>query len=188
MKTQQLGIGAIIKELEKKEEAHDKIISSARPLVRKCANCIRMLHCGEIENAKKELASLEKGISSLPKGGGSWEYLLSPIMQEVVEAKLFLAAVEKKPLPDYKKLKVSPQVFLLGLCDAIGEFRRQMLEELKAGNEANAQYYFSLMNGVYEQISVVRFSNSVLPNFKRKQDVARGQVEMARSELLRAWQ
>ncbi|MFA5108284.1 MAG: hypothetical protein WC492_01995 [Candidatus Micrarchaeia archaeon] len=182
----ELRIDEIIKMLEKNEKAHDEIISKSRPLVRMCATAIKMLHYGDIASAKKELEALDKGLAKLPASDEKWDYLLAPIWQEVVEAKLLLAAIEHWPLPDYKKLKVSPQVYLLGLCDATGEFRRQILEELKAGRTKEAEYYFDLMGDLYEQISVIRFSNSVLPNFKRKQDVARGQLEIARTEMLRA--
>lgn len=181
-----LRINEIVRTLEKKETAHDKVISKSRPLVRKCATAIKMLHFNDVAGAKKELVELERGLAALPKFGGSWDYLLSPIWQEVVEAKLLMAAIEHWPLPDYKKMKVTPEVYLLGVCDAIGEFRRQMLEEIKSGRIDEAEYYFDLMQDVYEQISIIKFSNSLLPNFRRKQDVARGQLEHARSEILRA--
>ncbi len=180
-----LHLPAIISQLEEREAAQDVILSSSRPLIRLCANAIKLLHAGEIGAAKKELAALEAGLSKLPRADARWDYLLSPILQEVVEARLLLAAVQRKSLPTYLSLKVPPQVYLLGLCDAIGEFRRQMLDALKRGNAKEATYYFDLMNDIYDQLSVVRFSNSLLPNFKKKQDVARHQVEQARSELLR---
>ncbi|MFH0927335.1 MAG: hypothetical protein V1822_02035 [Candidatus Micrarchaeota archaeon] len=181
-----LRINEIVRELEAKEKAHDSVISKSRPIVRKCANAIKMLHFQNVAEAKKEIESLEKELAKLPKFGGSWDYLLEPIWQEAVEAKLLVAAIEHWPLPDYKKLGVPASVYLLGLCDCIGEFRRQMLEEIKAGRAKEADYYFELMQEAYEQMSVIRFSNSVLPSFRRKQDVARGQLEHARSEILRA--
>ena len=181
-----LKIEEIVSTLEKREKAHDGVIAQTRPLIRRCANAIKMLHFQDVAGAKKELEALDKGIAKLPKFGGSWDYLLSPIWQEAVEAKLLVAAIEHWPLPDYKKLKVPPEVYLLGVCDCIGEFRRQMLEEIKSQKVEEAKYYFDLMQDCYEQISVIRFSNSVLPNFRRKQDVARSQLEHARSEIMRA--
>ena len=181
-----LKITQIIKELEKNEKSHDKVIAASRPLVRNCANAIKSLHYGDIASAKKEFFILDKGLKKLPKLGESdSDYLLSHIYQEVVEAKLLMAAIEHWPLADYKKLHVTPQVYLLGLCDLIGELRRQMLEQLKNGKGSEAKYFFELMEDIYEQLSIIKFSNSLLPNFKRKQDVARHQVEQARSEILR---
>lgn len=181
-----LKLPVIITQLEGREAAHDQILAASRPLIRLCANAIKLLHSNDISAAKKELAALDVGLAKLPHANAEWDYLLSPILQEAVEARLLLAAVQRKPLPHYQSLKVPPQVYLLGLCDAIGEFRRQMLESLKRGDKKSAAFYFDLMNDIYDQLSVVRFSNSLLPNFKKKQDVARHQVEQARSELLRS--
>jgi len=61
-----------------------------------------------------------------------------------------------------------------------------MLECLKRGDKKSAGRYFELMSGIYDELSPIRFSNSLLPNFRKKQDVARMQVEQARSELVRA--
>lgn len=184
----ELKVSSMIKELEKMEKVHDQIITNSRPLVRNCANAIKCLHYGDVQAAKKELDILDKGLKRLPRLDEEGSHsMLEHIYQEVVEAKLLMAAIEHWPLPDYKMLKVSPQVYLLGICDLIGELRRQMLEQLKQGDQKEARYYFELMEDIYEQISVIKFSNSLLPNFKRKQDVARIQLEHARSEILRVF-
>lgn len=185
-KQHDLKISEIIMELERREKAHDKILSGSRGIVRRCANSIKMIHSRQVAEAKKEMAQMKKEISSLPKYGDTYDYLLTPIWQEAAEAQILLAAVEKRPLPSFKSLGMPFQPYLLGLCDAIGEFRREMLESLKEGKKKDAEYYFSIMSSIYEEMLPIRFSNSVLPNFRKKQDVARMQVEQARSELLRA--
>ena len=43
---------------------------------------------------------------------------------------------------------------------------------------------FDAMEKIYEAVEPFQFSNSILPNFRRKQDVARRQIEQARSEIL----
>jgi translin len=184
----ELKISSIVEDLEKQEKKHDLVIANSRPLVRNCANAIKCLHYGDVQAAKNELETLEKGLKKLPKIGDKDSHgMLEHIYQEAVEAKLLMAAIEHWPLPDYKKLKVTPQIYLLGLCDLIGELRRQMLEQLKQGDGKEAKYFFELMEDIYEQLSVIKFSNSLLPNFKRKQDVARIQLEQARSEILRVF-
>jgi translin len=181
-----LGLDSILPLLEKREKARDEVIGASRPLVRHCALAIKQLHAGEVENAKKEIATLEQKLKSLPNSDPSFEYLFEPIWQEMVEAKLLMAAVERKALPTYTSLGVPPAVFLLGVCDAVGEFRRAMLESLRMGKKTDAQYYFALMDQCYDQLSIIRFSGSLLPNFKPKQDMARHSLEQARSEILRA--
>lgn len=181
-----LGLLSIIPILEKREKARDEVIGASRPLVRHCALAIKMLHAGEVEGAKKELGALEREMKALPPSNASFEYLFEPIWQEMVEAKLLLAAVERKALPKADELHVPPSVYLLGVCDAVGEFRRAMLEALRQGRREDAKYYFELMDSIYDQLSVIRFSGSLLPNFKPKQDMARHSLEQARSEILRA--
>lgn len=180
-----LKIGLIVRELEGREREQDGILGSTRQIVRHCANGIKMLHAGEMAPARAEIAAARKMILPFAKTK-SFGHLLSQPYQEIAEAVLLLSAVEKKPLPGYQELSMPFEPYLLGLCDLIGELRRQMLEELKKGDAREAQRYFELMSNIYDELLPVRFSNSLLPNFRKKQDVARSQVEQARSELVRS--
>lgn len=183
-----LEIKEIIKTLEKMEKAQDEIIPKTREMIRDCGNGIKLLHAGDAKEAKK---CIERVRAELKKLGEKKEYaylferLLQQTYQEYTEAVVLLAVIERNEIPSYKKLDVPFEPYLLGLCDCIGEFRREMLEELKKGNKKKAEYYFDNMSDVFDSLIPIRFSGSLLPNFRRKQDVARMQVEQARSELLR---
>lgn len=181
-----LGLDSFIPLFEEREKARDALITASRPLVRRCALAIKMLHNNEVPSARAELDALASEMDALPPHDASYDYLFEPIWQEMVEARLLLAAVERRPLPTAQALDVPPEVYLLGLCDAVGEFRRALLESLRHAKNDDARYYFDLMTQIYDQLSVIRFSNSLLPNFKPKQDQARHALEMARSEILRA--
>jgi len=178
-------IASIVKELEGREKEQDAILGSVREIIRHCANGIKLIHSGEIKKAKLDIAQAEKKIAPFA-ATKQFEYLLSQPYQEIAEARLLLAAVERKPLPGWKELGMPFEPYLLGLCDFAGELRREMLEMLKKGKKAEAERYFELLNAIYEELQPIRFSNSLLPNFRKKQDVARSQVEQARSELVRA--
>lgn len=178
-----LGIGKVVSELERREKEQDGILGVTREIIRHCANSIKLMHSGELKEAKKHLLDADKKIAKISKTK-EFEYLLTQMYQEIAEAKVLLAAIEKKELPGFVELKMPFEAYLLGLCDAIGEFRREMLEQLKKGRVKEAAWYFELMNALYDELSVVRFSNSLLPNFRKKQDVARMQVEQARSEIM----
>lgn len=178
-------IAAIVKELERREKEQDRILSKTREIIRHCSNGIKLAHSGELGEAKAEVAAAEKKVAPFSKTK-QFGYLLAQTYQEIAEAKIFLAAVEKKPLPTWKELGMPFEPYLLGLCDLVGELRRQMLEMLKKGKVKDAERYFELMSGIYDELLPIRFSNSLLPNFRKKQDVARMQVEQARSELVRA--
>ena len=178
-------IGKIVKELETREKEQDEILGSVREIVRHCSNGIKMLHAGEMKDAKAEIAAAQKKIAPFAKTK-QFEYLLNQPYQEIAEARLLLAAVEGKELPSWVDLGMPFEPYLTGLCDLVGELRREMLEMLKKGKKKEAEKYFELMSGIYDELVPIRFSNSLLPNFRKKQDVARSQVEQARSELVRA--
>lgn len=176
-------ISYIVKELSKQEKEQDKILGSVRQIVRCCANAIRLIHTRKIAEAEREIADAEREIAKFARTK-KFEYLLLQPYQEIAEARLLLAAVQKKQLPSWKNLKMPFEPYLLGLCDFVGELRREMLEMLKQEELAEAERYFELMSEIHEHLQTIRFSNSLLPNFKKKQDVVRMQMEQARSELV----
>lgn len=180
-----LKISPIISELTSREREQDRILASTREIVRHCSNSIKLMHAGQLKNARTELSQIEKKLSPISRTK-VFAYLLEQAYQEVAEAHLLMAAIERKPLPGFGELSMPFHPYLLGLCDLIGELRREMLESLKRGKKKDAEHYFDLMNAIYDELIPIRFSNSLLPNFRKKQDVARGQVESARSELVRA--
>jgi len=57
------GIAEIVKELEKREKEQDAILGSVREIVRHCSNGIKMLHAGEVADAKAEIAAAERSLS-----------------------------------------------------------------------------------------------------------------------------
>ncbi len=179
-------ITKMVVELKKKESTQDSLLKLTRELVRECSVSIKCLHSGEMEKASshhKKAGSLLKKISSLQTG---FENLVSQSYQEYAEVSLLMALVRKEEVPLHTDLGIPFSAYMTGICDCIGELRRQMLEELRHGNRKEAEYYFETMNSIYEMTAPLRFSNSILPNFRKKQDVARFQVENARSELLKS--
>jgi len=147
--------------------------------------CIKHIHAGEVGDAEEKLREVEGLLEKANRISGGFEHLLSTPQQEYVEAKVLLLLIQGKKIPGFKKLGVPFERYLLGLLDCIGELRREMLEALKKGDRRRAERMFELMDGIYEALLPIRFSESLLPGFRRKQDVARAQVEQARSELLR---
>ena len=174
----------IEKQLRKKEEQFDKVMVENRLIVRSCSNAIKAVHAHDLAQAKKHLQEAEKGLAQLRKEAGAFPSQLHHILQEYVEATVVISAVEKKRIPPYGDFDIDPVPYLNGLLDATGELKREMYESLRHGKKKDAEGYFQMMEGIYDALLPLRFSNSVLPEFRRKQDVARIQIEQARGELL----
>ena len=171
--------------LRKREKAQDALLALSRETVRGCAVAIKTLHAGDKKQADKDMVKVAALVKKARAAGDAMQYVASQSYQEFCEARVLLAVMEDKEIPSYEELGIPFEPYLLGLMDVVGEFRREMLEELKRGSKAGAERYFEAMNAVYEATLPLKFSNSILPGFRRKQDVARMQLESARSELLR---
>ncbi len=180
----ELGISEIEKILMKKEEQFDKVHVKTREIVRDCSNAIKSIHSKEIGAAKKYLESAEKEINDIEKLAGEFPDQLNHILQEYVEARVVLSAVEDGKIPSFKDLGVNEISYLNGLLDATGELKREMYEALRHKDKKSAEKYFQMMEEIFSALLPLRFSNAVLPEFRRKQDVARIQIEQARGELL----
>ncbi len=179
-----LGIREIEKTLMKREEEMDLILSKSRVVVRACSNSIKAIHAREMKDAKKHLQEAEKGLKSIRKYEKEFPAQLNHVLQEYAEARIVLSAVEKEKIPSFGQLSVGEVSYLNGLLDAVGELKREMYEALRLGKRKRAERYFRMMESIYDELLPLRFSGSVLPEFRRKQDVARLQIEQARGELL----
>ena len=185
MKRLEESIRKMYAKLRRQEQAQDGLLVLTREIVRGCATAIKALHAGDKGAAEGEMRKVGALLKRARRADRDMEYVAAQAYQEYCEARILLAVMEDKEIPDYKELGVPFEPYLLGLMDAVGEFRREMLEELKKGRREEAERYFNAMNAVYEATLPLRFSNSLLPGFRKKQDVARIQLENARSELLR---
>ncbi|MCC7552850.1 hypothetical protein KO317_04275 [Candidatus Micrarchaeota archaeon] len=179
-----MNLNKMIKEFEKKEKEQTEVLEQKRALVRDCSNAIKEIHRRKLEPAKKLITNVEEGLKKLKKYEKDFAVHLEHIEQEYTEAIVLLEIVETKNCSPPTKLKVSDISYLNGLMDVIGELRREMLDLLRKDNYKEAERMFDAMEKIFESVEPVQFSNSIVPGFRRKQDVARRQIEQARSEIL----
>lgn len=179
-----LELKEIEKELEKKERTMDLVMAESRVAVRHCANAIKSMHSNDLASAKKDLSGAESILKKLKPYHQEFKNHIDHIFQEYVEALVLLSIKEGKGIPSHKKIG-SPHIpYLLGLLDCIGELKREMYEFLRKGKKKEAEEYFEKMELIFHELMHLKYSNSVLPDFRRKQDVARIQIEQARGELI----
>ena len=177
-------IDRVVRILEKEEKEQDELLRLSREIIRGCSVSIKCIHSKEVNECEKQIKVVEKLVEKMRKAD-CFENIALQAYQEYCEARVLLAIIKGEEIPTYDELRVPYKAYLLGLLDCVGELRREMLEELKRGDKKKADYYFSKMDELYEALLPLRFSNSLLPNFRRKQDVARMQLEQARSEILK---
>lgn len=184
MRKLEQSVEKLVEELKAKEAAQDQMLRVSREVVRHCSVAIKYIHEGKMAEAQSQLDAARKQLDTVRKQEESFRNLASHVYQEYAEAMVLKDTIERKPLPGYEDIGVPWMAYLLGLLDCIGELRRELLEALRKGRKADAEYYFTTMEKIYETLLPLKFSSSLLPGFRVKQDVARRQVEQARSELV----
>jgi translin len=177
-------IKSVSKYLTEKQKDFDSVMTLVRDTVRNSAQTITMLHNNEIASASKMLNSAAKHVSTLKKFDSVFGYHSKQAYQEYAEAKIFFEIKLHRLIPTYAKVGVDQESYLMGLMDVMGELKREILESLRESKLKEAEEYFKIMRTIYDSTRSVRFAEAVLNGFRRKQDVARIQVESAGSELL----
>ena len=178
-------IEKLMKELDAKEKRQDAVLQLSREAIRDCARAIRHLHTGQHKECLATVKHLDEKMKTLHEFDEDFSHISQTAYQEYSEIKCLLAILDKKELPDFKDLGIDWQTYLSGLADCVGELRRSLQLALKNDDYNTAEYLFEKMNYVYDNLMQLKYSGSLVGPLKRKQDMIRGQVEQARSEMLR---
>jgi len=177
-------IESIATHLTKKQKDFDEVMNLVRDIVRGSAQTITMLHNNDTKSALKTIKSTDKMVADLKKFDADFGYHAKQAYQEYAEARIFLGIKLDHEILSYKKVGVDQESYLMGLMDVMGELKREILEALRENKIKDAEEYFKDMKTIYDGTRSIRFAEAVLNGFRRKQDVARIQLESAGSELL----
>lgn len=177
-------IKLISNNLTKKQKDFDNVMTLIRDIVRDSAQSITMLHNNDAKVAAKTLNETGTKVKELKKFDAVFGYHAKQAYQEYAEAKIFFEIKKGSEIPSFAKIGVDQESYLMGLMDVMGELKREILETLRENKVKEAEGYFKKMKTIYDSTRSVRFAEAVLNGFRRKQDVARIQLESAGSELL----
>jgi translin len=176
---------AVAEELDEKEAAREAMLKSSRALVRKCGAAIMSMHKGEDPSAslavvKRDVGKLNALLANYPEmaSAGAAE----AAHQEYAEAVVLRAVSTGAELPGHRELGVTPQAYLEGIGDAVGELRRMALSALMAGDTERARALLEEMDLIYDFLMRFHYP-AALAGVRRKQDVARSLIEKTRGEL-----
>lgn len=177
-------VEAIIDYVRGKQKRFDTITDGSREIIRLAAQSITHTHNGKPKEAALMLADAKRLVNSEDFRDERFEYYAQQAQQEYAEAMIFSEIKNSSKIPTMKEVGVSRESYLMGLMDCVGELKREVLEELRGGNVKRADYYFTVMRHIYDTTRPVRFAEAVLQGFRKKQDVARIQIENAGTEIL----
>ncbi|MGC8586370.1 MAG: hypothetical protein ACP5K5_02385 [Candidatus Micrarchaeia archaeon] len=184
MKSLKNDIDSITSYLAHKQERFEETMRLSRQIIMESGRIITMLHNNDFANAERKFKTLAANVEELGKVGRNFEYYTLQAQQEFAEAAILLYIKKYSSIPSASSLHVRREAYLLGLMDSVGELKREILELLRSGNIDGAEKFFEIMKKIYDSTRHLRFTESILPEFRKKQDTARIQLENAGSEIL----
>lgn len=165
-------------------ERRDRVLKDSRDVISACSRTIIYVHTGKVKESEKELARAKTLLASLKKSsaGSASRYVVSP-ESEFVEASAVVALARGKPIPSIETLGASPEAYLLGLLDTVGELKRLVLDCIMQRKLPKAKLHFETMQELYSMCSPLAVYDHVVNGARRKIDVARMLVEDTRGLL-----
>lgn len=165
-------------------ERRDRLLKDSRDVIASCSRAIIEVHGRRIKEAARELARAKSLTAALRKAAkGSLSRYLIPSETEFVEASTVYALARGKAVPSLDQLEVSPEAYVLGLLDTVGELKRLTLDSIMQGKTATARSHFESMELLYSSCSHLAAYDHVVNGVRRKIDVARMLVEDTRGLL-----
>ncbi len=184
-------LGKIREEIEKDDAVREKALPLARKAVRKCSESIKMSHRGEFELAKIALDEANSIIEEVKTEIAESEYLLKShildtAFQELAEAANVLSILERGEITTPSEYDIPSRAYLSGMGDTIGELRRAVLESLRRDDINKSTELLALMEHIFEGLKEFDFPNALIPDLRRKCDIARNLIERTRGDVTNA--
>jgi len=170
------------------EAMRERSIASSRSVIRKTKKAIhdmhlRKDHTASLKDAVNEFNDMYSQIKNEPEilFSGS----VGDAMMELAEACILASIISGNDIPSYSSLNITPQAWVLGLADSLGELRRMLLDDLMNGRIDNAKRVFEQMDEVCDCVLGFDVPDAILP-VRRKQDIARSVMERTRTDITNA--
>jgi translin len=176
---------------DEKHRAREVTIGASRLAIQACAASIRATHRGEFEmaeelaiTARERVAEADAALAEHPevRSGGP----LHDAKKELAEAWLTLALVRDDPLPTPSQLNIEVAPYCNGLAEAASELRRQLLDQLRAGDMTRAETLMGAMDEVYSLLVTIDYPDGVTGGLRRTTDALRAVLERTRGDLTTA--
>lgn len=177
---------AIEREMDEKDAVRELALKSSRAVIRLAGSVIRGIHRKEdtdkmMEEMRDELMKMLSILDGHPDLYHSG--FVENAFIEYSEANIVAAVVKNLPFPTPAQLHVTSSAYLLGMGDAVGEFRRLALNALRDhGDAASAMEYLHIMEAIHNMLMRFDYPEALL-SVRRQQDISRSLVEKTSSEI-----
>lgn len=174
--------------LSSRDAARERVLPLCREAIRHCGNAIRAVHRQEfaqaaqlLKSARNLLTEVEPAISSY--GELSYAGFVRDAQKEFAEGSITLALVTGNRLPDPEELGIDAVAYLNGMGEAVGEFRRYLLDSMRRGDLSRGEELLSAMDDIYNVLVTIDFPDAITGGLRHTTDMVRGVLERTRSDL-----
>ena len=181
-------LASVQKQLVHYDEAREAVLSLSRTATRLAGSSILEIHRGNMEAASNTLRKVEQTLSKIEILANDFsEFKTSSgvvvAFQEYVEAMTLRSFAQSERIPTISELKTDNRSYVLGLLDAVGEFRRMALNCLRRGEVRKAEKLLGAVEGIYDDLQTLEHT-SIIPTFRVKMDADRRIIESTRGDVV----
>ena len=181
-------LASIQKQLVHYDEAREAVLTLSRTATRLAGSSILEIHRGDMDSASNTLRKVEQTLSKIEILANDFsEFKTSSgvvvAFQEYVEAMTLRSFAQSERIPTISELKTDNRSYVLGLLDAVGEFRRMALNSLRRGEVKRAEKLLETMEGIYDDLQTLEHT-SIIPTFRVKMDADRRIIESTRGDVV----
>ena len=181
-------LSTIQKRLSHYDEVREEILSLSRTATRLAGSSILDIHREDLESANNSIENIEQTLAKIRALSDDFsEFKTSQgvvvAFQEYVEAVTLRTFARKGTIPSIDDVESDHRSYVLGLLDAVGEFRRMALNGLRRGDVKQAEKLLDAMEGIYDDLQTLDHT-SIIPTFRVKMDAARRIIESTRGDVV----
>ncbi|MFW9926623.1 MAG: translin family protein [Candidatus Thorarchaeota archaeon] len=179
-------------ELDDDDAVRERTLPLARKAVRKCSEAIKLVHREEYEEAKILISEAATIIEQTELDMSKSDFVsksrnLDIAYQELAEVSNLLSIIEHGKFTPPDDYNIPVRAYLAGLADAVGELRRASLDLLRNDRLDRAEKLLAFMEEILEELQTFDYPNALVPDLRRKCDIARGLIERTRGDITRAF-
>ena len=191
MKTPEQITNSLVKEFDKLNDIREQSLKLSREIIKSCSKSIRNVHRNNLDDAKQHLEEANKNYQDLHSSLKDIPELrfagyVNDSERELIEAFLVFEFEKTSLLLEFEAMNVSASNYIQGLGDAIGEWRRKVLDSLRKLEIEEGENYLAIMEASMEIFNELDYPDALTGGLRRYADTARAIIERTRSDLTNA--
>ena len=191
MKTPEQITNSLVKEFDKLNDIREQSLKLSREIIKSCSKSIRNVHRNNLDEAIQHLDEANKNYQDLRSSLKDIPELrfagyVNDSERELIEAFLVFEFEKTSLLLEFEAMNVSASNYIQGLGDAIGEWRRKVLDSLRKLEIEEGENYLAIMEASMEIFNELDYPDALTGGLRRYADTARAIIERTRSDLTNA--